>query len=708
MKRCSSRWKLAPRGVGAGAAVLVLAGGAAGQCGQSSPFEVDSNYAPTPAGGFITRDNVEPGSVSGVRGLLYDFAVPASGYPAGLAPLLADPTVVRIGSWYYITGTSNGLVDAQNHDVVPTGSPWQSDFAIYRTRNFKTFEFHSWAFQSTPAANSRVLDLGAGGRFSNLQSPQLFTDPHFPDSVFIAFSAVQEAWVPQPGLDWSDPASWQTVSNLVNTMAPNPDVDQNWVDPNDPTYDWTDYVKDPARLGGPGEIWHGEATRFASCYIAACDKSDFEAGTGRFGPIAWFGYNENNAIGGPWRYDGGTLVGHWVPASGTASLGHPAYGLLETCSNACTAGSPFLRHASTSATKMVDGPFIFLDPQNDNQRWGFYTWVDGGCGYPTWQGVHTAGHKMLNDSYFMYDSTAMTFPLAFRWNSNNPITARLPACDASFCGPEWDCGLRCTASTESVDNGLLDQTGRRTCNGWGFAEGPAVFYYPVTGKYYAIYSRNAWTSPGYQLMYRMADTVEGLGIGTFNNSSATEYVLLRSERPTSVQTGCPEPCSTGDEESADDFVPGRNFGHADVFHVDWPGEEHPHPYIVVHFKCDESLQRRVFFKELRFDLSTGRIMQLYDDHPYDGNGVFDDPSGTVGCDYRYDISKYVVPLCRADADDNGSVDSADISGFLSRWNASISEGNLDGDFDGSGVVNSGDISAFMGAWSTAVVTGWCW
>jgi len=63
------------------------------------------------------------------------------------------------------------------------------------------------------------------------------------------------------------------------------------------------------------------------------------------------------------------------------------------------------------------------------------------------------------------------------------------------------------------------------------------------------------------------------------------------------------------------------------------------------------------------------------------------------------------PECPADWDGNGSVNSNDISAFLSAWLVSVQNGTLEADFDGSGSVNSNDISAFLSAWLQAVQQG---
>ncbi len=63
------------------------------------------------------------------------------------------------------------------------------------------------------------------------------------------------------------------------------------------------------------------------------------------------------------------------------------------------------------------------------------------------------------------------------------------------------------------------------------------------------------------------------------------------------------------------------------------------------------------------------------------------------------------PSCPADWDQDGQVNSNDISAYLSAWLGSVQNGDLIADFDQSGQVNSNDISAFLSAWLAAVQTG---
>jgi hypothetical protein len=63
--------------------------------------------------------------------------------------------------------------------------------------------------------------------------------------------------------------------------------------------------------------------------------------------------------------------------------------------------------------------------------------------------------------------------------------------------------------------------------------------------------------------------------------------------------------------------------------------------------------------------------------------------------------------CLADWNSSGSVNSTDISAFLTAWLASLADGTLHGDYNDDGTVNSTDISAFLTAWLDALTSGGC-
>lgn len=67
----------------------------------------------------------------------------------------------------------------------------------------------------------------------------------------------------------------------------------------------------------------------------------------------------------------------------------------------------------------------------------------------------------------------------------------------------------------------------------------------------------------------------------------------------------------------------------------------------------------------------------------------------------------VAAPCTVDADQNGSINPADISVFVQTWVQSAAQGTLAGDYDGNGLIEPADISLFVTRWFTALTTGTC-
>jgi hypothetical protein len=59
------------------------------------------------------------------------------------------------------------------------------------------------------------------------------------------------------------------------------------------------------------------------------------------------------------------------------------------------------------------------------------------------------------------------------------------------------------------------------------------------------------------------------------------------------------------------------------------------------------------------------------------------------------------PLCIADFNDDGIVNSTDVSDFINQWFTDLTEGTLVTDWDNNGVVNSTDVSSFINDWFAA-------
>lgn len=62
--------------------------------------------------------------------------------------------------------------------------------------------------------------------------------------------------------------------------------------------------------------------------------------------------------------------------------------------------------------------------------------------------------------------------------------------------------------------------------------------------------------------------------------------------------------------------------------------------------------------------------------------------------------------CRADFDNNGHVDPADVAAFISAWYADLSANppTTLADFDNDGVTTPADVAAFIAAWLEDITT----
>lgn len=65
------------------------------------------------------------------------------------------------------------------------------------------------------------------------------------------------------------------------------------------------------------------------------------------------------------------------------------------------------------------------------------------------------------------------------------------------------------------------------------------------------------------------------------------------------------------------------------------------------------------------------------------------------------------PGCPTDYDDNGQIEPADISLFVTTWYNSLNQGTLAGDWDHNGVVQPADISLFVSQWFAQLNAGGC-
>lgn len=252
-----------------------------------------------------------------------------------------------------------------------------------------------------------------------------------------------------------------------------------------------------------------------------------------------------------------------------------------------------------------------------------------------------------------FDAVLGVKQLVYGRNSTNQIWALRR--DGS--GPTW------------IDNGAIGKPQvsppyhlQELDNG-AWAEGQMAFYCYNTQNYYLLYTRNVWTTPAYQIVYRKMSSVNGTkrfsdmalpGFGEAN-LGLEEKILLTSGRFTDTP-----------------FDPlGRNYGGSTIFALQTtpdctcatPDQSFQY-YLAFFAKADGGGRRTIFFKELTFD-ANGDIMRLNDNIP----------ESAPNYDPRLDIHKFIVPVCRKGA-----------------------PGRVVGDLNGDGRVNCSDAIAASPVW----------
>lgn len=299
----------------------------------------------------------------------YIFSLP------GGAPLqLADPSVLQIGEWFYVTGTTD------------SGARWTGNFEIYRTRDFVTFELHMLAFgEQNPNGSGQWLDDYQGFKrihlngawYTQLWAPQLYIDPTevgADPNVYLVFAAVQNH------TNGERHSIFHVRMRRSHFLS------------------WHNAGMNP---------WSGDGPRFAD----ARHGQGFQA---------WFAYKPNNDPAQAWRYDGGYGLGKLIPASGEVQgLLGPNCGQLEARSR----GYSYRCHRA--APWMTIDPFVFIDPQVPNanvwKRVMLYNWDDKNPDVPAahW-GNHVAGAPLLGNQ-FQFNVNGTAIPLAMARNANHKV-----------------------------------------------------------------------------------------------------------------------------------------------------------------------------------------------------------------------------------------------------------------------------------------------
>ncbi|HEX6900542.1 MAG TPA: hypothetical protein VF789_12535 [Thermoanaerobaculia bacterium] len=299
----------------------------------------------------------------------YIFSLP------GGAPLqLADPSILRIGEWFYVTGTTD------------TAARWTGNFEIYRTRDFVNFQLHMLSFDERNLNGSgqwledyqgyKRVNMN-GSWFTQLWAPQLYVDPSDGGAdpfVYLVFSAVQES------VDGGRHSVYHVRMRRSSFLS------------------WHNVGMVPLTGDGP---------RFA----------DPRAGQGF---QAWFAYKPNNDPAQNWQYDGGYGIGKLVPTSGRVG------GLLgPNCGQLVQRQYGYSFRCHGSAPFMAIDPFVFIDPNLASgatwKRVMIYNWTDKNPDVASaYWGNHVAAHP-LRSSHYELDVNGQTIPLAASRNTNNKV-----------------------------------------------------------------------------------------------------------------------------------------------------------------------------------------------------------------------------------------------------------------------------------------------
>lgn len=466
---------------------------------------------------------------------------PQYGYCMTLA--IADPTILVINDaqgrpTFYMTGTCDDY-NTRN-------------FAIYKSNDLRDWCWHMAAF---PFPASGQLPSINGRRFDHMWSPQLYISPNDPNTVYLAFAAVEE--VPLP-----DGTGTTTVPVA------------------------------PYESGSCGITSRTEATQYVTSMVCQMPKANFVAASHQFGSSsgtwddyqpAYYTYTKNNGAGS-YNYDGGEMqgAGSDIPVTGSMWMWGPY------CGQADRYVWGFNHRCHQAAAWIGDAPFVAFT-QGTKKPYLFYTWTayTGPAGSLNLvNGNNISMFPMLNDEFRM-DAYGTILHAAYRSNVNDPTGAALPAGVKNGCSARVTTGspqlVRCHASGNYPG---------------GVAEGPSLWYEPSNQRYYVFYSRNTWDSSDYQICYRKsapntsfatASSSGGLAM-TFGDEYAGEKTLVRSDPP-----------------SASHQV---HYGNGEIFRA-WGVT-----YLVCHARVwlDEpgrtpGWYRTVYFKELTF-LPNGDIQPL--------------------------------------------------------------------------------------------------
>ncbi|MBX3402018.1 MAG: hypothetical protein KF699_01270 [Phycisphaeraceae bacterium] len=585
-------------------------------------------------------------------GTHHNFAVMDDANQRHTVPM-ADPTIMYLNGWYYVTGTSPAARDA--------------NFAIYRSTDLVTWEPHMLAFSESGSQRKKLTGTDKFNPSSYTPSPldqkQMlhgpFCDGCSSDVYALTIGAGDEG----------------NSALFRDLWAPH-----LFLDPNDCT---AIYLSFTSRKVVNPKVCTYPLVR--TVYYAKMSISAFEARTANFAAGGGQPWTYNYRIGQTPHADGGLTAGFPIPCSANLEeemdpcnpAGQPGFQIRIWMDGEAEFWGPNINVQGRNL--MALDTFHYFDPAASNKRWMFYTWVSDRAG---WNGNHIAAHPMLNARNMDASASNLSIGVAYRYNTSSnrievpsdSICTSLGCSDGTY-GCMWngiggpDGGplrpVPCDGTNDPITELPYEFAGA-----YGAAEAPAAFF--RSGKTYLLFSRNNTDGPAYGIFYRFAaKPVSNMGIG-FNDTTTPELPMVRSINRATAG--------------------GRSYGHGEVFMgpTVYQAEAGQRYFVIFHAKRQTGEvgvpYRTVFIKELRF-LSNGTIRDVIENN------------STVS---RSDVEAFLVPwdnpvpppaVCGESQQlATGSGGFSDVAAFLSAWFA----GSELADVDGDGAIDQGDLMRFIG------------
>ncbi len=272
---------------------------------------------------------------------------------------MADPTLLKIGQYYYVTGTNDE-------------AEWVLNFRIYRSRNLVDWEFFKFAFDDSLRNNFSSIVVNSK-TLCHLWSPQLYQLPSEPNKIYMTFTAVNNSADPSLPQLCSQPTPVALSRNTSYTVS----------------------IQRENFLG--------------SGYFAEGQSQE---------PMP-FGYTVSNVAGTNRYYDGGISQ----RASGINAGASVPTSLDPVPSAAFIRGSGGrLCLPGDCATAIGIDPFVFLDQGKHWLLYTWFDTEPGVAPVSNgWFGSHVAAYPML-DPYTMdalAEKTTQFFQVGFKSNINN-------------------------------------------------------------------------------------------------------------------------------------------------------------------------------------------------------------------------------------------------------------------------------------------------